>query len=58
MTSHHFNIETPGMARAAASEAMANTFAKFAAPGKCRMSVGAPALATPIDTNEPNEARA
>jgi hypothetical protein len=60
MTSDHFNIETPGMARAAAPEAMANTFAKFAALGKRRMSAGAaaPALATHPHITEPNEARA
>jgi hypothetical protein len=43
MTSHHFNIETSGIAHAAARGALANTFAKFAALGKPGGDTGAPA---------------
>jgi hypothetical protein len=65
MTSHHFNIETSGIARAAARGALANTFAKFAAIGKLGGDdTGAPEagllpiLSDTPDIHEPNEARA
>jgi hypothetical protein len=64
MTSHHFNIETSGIAHAAARGALADTFAKFAALGKPGGNTGAPAagllpmLSDTPDIHEPNEARA
>ena len=42
MTSHHFNIETIGIARIAARDDLADTFAKLAAKGKLDLSLARP----------------